>query len=39
VISTFLASTAVLILPILLSLLGITFFDYVLLNPILIGNI
>jgi hypothetical protein len=39
VISTFLACTAVLILPILLSLLGITFFDYVLLNPILIGNI
>lgn len=39
VISTFLASTAVLVLPILLSLLGIGFFDYVLLNPILIGNI
>ncbi|WP_368364957.1 hypothetical protein, partial [Ruminococcus sp. RTP21204st1_B2_RTP21204_210225] len=39
VISTFLAATAVLILPILLALLGIGFFDYVLLNPILIGNI
>ncbi|MDO4945302.1 MAG: hypothetical protein Q4E74_08915 [Ruminococcus sp.] len=39
VISTFLASTAVLVLPILLSLLGIGFFNYVLLNPILIGNI
>lgn len=39
VISTFLASTAILVLPILLSLLGIKFFDYVLLNPILIGNL
>lgn len=39
VISAFLASTAVLVLPILLSLLGIEFFDYVLLNPILIGNL
>lgn len=36
---TFLASTAILILPILMSLLGIKFFDYVLLNPILIGNV
>ncbi|WP_337790744.1 hypothetical protein, partial [Ruminococcus bicirculans (ex Wegman et al. 2014)] len=39
VISAFLASTAVLVLPVLLSLLGIGFFDYVLLNPILIGNL
>lgn len=39
VISTFLAGTAVLVLPILLSLLGIGLFDYVLLNPILIGNL
>lgn len=39
IISTFLASTAVLILPILLSLLGIEVFNYVLLNPILIGNL
>lgn len=39
IISTFLASTAVLILPILLSLLSIKIFDYVLLNPILIGNL
>ncbi|WP_124100959.1 hypothetical protein [Ruminococcus sp. Marseille-P6503] len=39
VIGAFLAGTAVLVLPILLSLLGIKFFDYVLLNPILIGNL
>lgn len=39
IISTFLASTAVLILPILLSLLGIGIFDHVLLNLILIGNL
>lgn len=39
VISTFLAGTAVLVLPILLSLLGIGLFDYVLLNPFLIGNL
>lgn len=39
IISTFLASTAVLVLPILLSLLGIGFFDYVLLNPGVIGNL
>lgn len=39
VISTFLTSTAVLVLPILLSLLRIGFFDYILLNPILIGNL
>ena len=39
VISTFLAATAVLILPILLALLGLGCFDYVLLYPILIGNI
>ncbi len=38
-ISTMLASTAILILPILLSLLGITFFNYILLNPLLIGNL
>lgn len=38
-ISTILASSAVLILPILLSLLGISIFDYILLNPLLIGNI
>lgn len=39
IISTFLVSTSVLILPILMSLLGIKLFDYVLLNPILIGNV
>lgn len=38
VISAFLASTAALILPILLSLLGIGVFDYALLNPILIAD-
>lgn len=39
VVSSCLASGAFLILPLLLSLLGIKVFDYVLLNPILIGNI
>lgn len=39
IISTFLLSTAVLILPILLSMLGIKLFDYVLLNPFLICNL
>ena len=39
VISTFLAATAVLILPILLALLGIGVFEYVLLDPILVGNL
>ena len=39
VISTFLAATAVLILPILLALLGIDVFKYVLLDPILVGNL
>lgn len=39
VISTLLASTAILVLPILLSLLGIKFFDYVLLNLLIIGNV
>mgnify|MGYP006909820747 FL=1 len=38
-ISTLLASFAVLILPILLSMMEIEFFIYVLLNPILIGNL
>ncbi|MCD8095959.1 MAG: hypothetical protein LUE12_07525 [Ruminococcus sp.] len=38
-ISTFVAATAILIAPILLSLLGIDFFDYFLLNPLLIGNL
>ena len=39
VISAFLASTAVLVLPVLLSLLGIGVFEYVLLDPILVGNL
>lgn len=39
VILTFLAATAVLILPILLALLGIGVFEYVLLDPILVGNL
>lgn len=39
VISTLIASSALLILPILLAMLGIEFFKYVLLNPILIGNL
>lgn len=39
VILTFLTSTTILVLPILLSLLGIKAFDYVLLNPILIVNL
>ena len=34
-----LAATAVLILPILLAMLGIEAFEYVLLNPILVGNL
>lgn len=39
VILTLLASTAVLILPILFSLLGVKIFNYLLLNPIIIGNL
>jgi hypothetical protein len=37
-VATLLVSTIILVLPILLSLLGITAFDYVLLNPILISH-
>lgn len=37
--STLLASTGLLVLPLLLSLMGITIFDYVLLNPLIIGNV
>lgn len=39
VIGTFLVSTAVFAVPLLLSLLGIKFFDYVFLNPLIIGNL
>ena len=38
-IATLLASTGILILPLLLSLMGISAFDYVLLNPLMIGNV
>jgi hypothetical protein len=37
-VATLLVSTIILVLPILLSLLGITAFDYVLLNPFLISH-
>lgn len=36
---TLILGAGILILPILLSLLGISFFDYVLLNPLIIGNL
>ncbi len=36
---TLLAASGVLILPLILSMLGIRVFDYLLLNPLLIGNI
>lgn len=38
-ISVYLATTGVLVLPLLLSILDITLFDYVLLTPLLSGNI
>lgn len=38
-IATLLASTGILVLPLLLSLLGISIFDYVLLNPLIMGNV
>ena len=38
-VATLLASTAVLVLPLLLSLLGIEVFDWVLLDPIILGNV
>ncbi|MCD7742417.1 MAG: hypothetical protein LUI06_09455 [Ruminococcus sp.] len=38
-ISTLLASTAILILPILLSLLGLDIFNLVLVTPLLVGNL
>ena len=38
-IATLLASTGILVLPLLLSLLEISIFDYVLLNPLIMGNV
>lgn len=38
-IATLLTSTGILVLPLLLSLLGISIFDYVLLNPLILGNV
>lgn len=38
-VSALLTSTAVLVLPLLLSLLGIEVFDWLLLDPIIIGNV
>jgi hypothetical protein len=38
-IAALLAGMGILILPLLMSMLNITFFDYVLLNPLMIGNI
>jgi hypothetical protein len=38
-ISSLLASTGVLVLPLLIALIGVPGFKYVLLNPLLIGNI
>lgn len=39
IIYTFLASVTLLIFPLILSLLGVKFFDYVLLNPVIIAHI
>ena len=38
-VATLLVSTVVLVLPLLLSLLGIEFFEWVLLDPIILGNV
>lgn len=38
-IATLLTSTGILVLPLLLSLLGISMFDYVLLTPLILGNV